>query len=107
MKIIPVYNFKLLLPGYEAITLYPFVCIRSSKALAKYQTIKHEMIHVQQIRRYGWFSFYITYLMYFVANMIRYRDWGTAYYDIPWEKEAFDNELTPLTQEEAVEFGVD
>jgi hypothetical protein len=47
---------------YDAITLYPFIFYRSPAAFRRWRD--HEMIHVEQIRRYGWLRFYVLYLWY-------------------------------------------
>lgn len=107
MKIIPIYNFKLIPPGYSAITLYPFVLFRSKKEDVSYITLKHEMTHVDQIRVHGWLSFYLSYLLYFLAGLLRFKSWNAAYYDIPWERMAVSHQLTPLMQSEADELGVE
>jgi hypothetical protein len=45
----------------KAIVLYPFVFYRSE--LSKFLFREHEMVHVDQVRRLGWFKFYISYLI--------------------------------------------
>lgn len=44
----------------QAIVLYPFVFYKSQEAKDKYGA--HEMIHVEQVQRLGWFKFYASYL---------------------------------------------
>ena len=61
-----------------AITLYPFILYKRSKA--DLQTtpdylkavFKHEYIHIEQVRRMGWFKFYFLYLIESAKN--GYRD---------------------------------
>ena len=43
----------------RAITLYPFIFLRAGWPAS---TMRHELIHVWQIRKVGWFRFYLTYL---------------------------------------------
>ena len=45
---------------HNAITLYPFIIYRSEAAQTTYQA--HEFVHVEQVRRLGWFRFYVSYL---------------------------------------------
>ena len=66
----------------------------------------HEMIHVRQIRKVGWFSFYISYLLYYFAGLLRYGDHGAAYYNIPYESEAFNKQYEPFSEMEAEELGL-
>ena len=61
----------------QAITLYPFIFYKSKQAKLDYQA--HEFIHVEQIRRLGWFKFYASYL-----NESRKK----GYWNNKYEKEA-------------------
>ncbi len=96
MKIRMIYNFKLLPAGYAAITLYPFIFCREAKGKVSTITLKHEYIHIKQI----------SYLLYFLAGLIALKSWSAAYYDIPFEQQAFDEQLTPLTINEQYEMGL-
>ncbi len=51
--------------------------------------LRHEMVHVEQIRRLGWFRFYASYLYEFGLNYWRYRNWKQAYFAISFEREAY------------------
>ena len=44
----------------EAITLYPFIFYKDEPALVYW--MPHELVHVQQVKRLGWFRFYISYI---------------------------------------------
>lgn len=70
------------LGGYDGITLYPFIFMtktaRTNKAI-----VKHELIHVDQIRREGWFKFYIKYI-YFNIKF--------GYRNNPYEIEAYSRQ---------------
>lgn len=96
-KIRPVYNFFLLLPMFPAITLYPFVIFRHRKGQVPRETLKHEMIHVKQVRKIGWLKFYFTYLKYFAENLWHFKSWTLAYMEIPYEVEARNAQVRPLT----------
>ena len=69
---------------YSGITLYPFVII------AQESILKHELVHVEQIKENGFTKFYCMYLFYFVKNLIKYKNWHKAYFEIPFEKEAYE-----------------
>ena len=72
--------------GVEAITLYPFVFYRSkapSPAL-----VYHECIHLRQVVEIGWLRFYVSYVLYWVANKLQGLG-QDSYYLIPYEEEAF------------------
>lgn len=73
-----------------AITIYPFIFYLEespSKSL-----VRHELIHVEQVRRVGWFKFYLSYLMFYWAWRMAGTDHNTAYLKIPWENEAYNRQ---------------
>lgn len=72
-----------------AITLYPFIFTTYQKGAMPKWMINHELIHISQIRDLGFFSFYISYLLYFLANLLRFKDGNMAYYKIPYEEAAY------------------
>lgn len=98
MKIRRVYNnwFAQLL-NVGAITLYPFILYSQSKLSLKardeYLTalFKHEYIHIEQVRRLGWFTFYF---LYIIENM------KTGYKQNKFELEAWDRQHEQYTDEE-------
>tara|TARA_R110000868_G_scaffold15596_3_gene70926 strand:- start:2675 stop:2926 length:252 start_codon:yes stop_codon:yes gene_type:complete len=61
----------------EAIVLYPFIIYKSEKAVEHHR--KHELIHVEQVRRLGWLRFYTSYL---------YESYKNGYYNNKYEVEA-------------------
>ena len=72
-----------------AITIGPFVF---SRGLMSEITKNHEAIHWQQYIDCGIIGFIILYYLFYAINLLRYRDGQTAYYMIPFEKEAYDND---------------
>jgi hypothetical protein len=66
---------------FAAITLYPFVFVRMP---VSERTLRHELIHVWQVQRDGWFRFYGLYVWRWVR--------GVAYRDQPAEIEAYSND---------------
>lgn len=75
--------------GVGAITIYPWVFIANKKEDVQATLVAHEMIHIWQVRQHGWFSFYISYLLYWLAGLIRYKKHKTAYRYIPYEVMAY------------------
>jgi hypothetical protein len=69
----------------DGITLYPYVLCSGGyeKTL-----LNHEFIHVAQVRRQGWFGFYLIYLFDWMRLSIKLRK--HAYFEIPAEVEAFN-----------------
>tara|TARA_B100000242_G_C42621902_1_gene293093 strand:+ start:70 stop:432 length:363 start_codon:yes stop_codon:yes gene_type:complete len=72
-----------------AITLGPFVF---SRGILSERTKRHETIHWQQYIETGIIGFLILYSIYWIAGLIKYRDGSTAYYRIPFEQEAYEND---------------
>ena len=77
------------LTGYN-IMLYPYVLFAESEGdvRARSGLLKHEAEHFRQVVETGWFCFYVSYLLYYLAGLIRYRKHYPAYLLIPYETEA-------------------
>ena len=69
-----------------AIALWPFVFIRDE---GNEVTINHEKIHLRQQVELLVVGFYILYGFYWLKSFVKSRDKDQAYYDIPFEKEAY------------------
>ena len=95
MKIRVVYHsfiFRLpLLNNYAGMVLYPFMLFKRSKEEVPDTLFRHELEHVYQVQREGWFKFYIKYL---------YLNVRKGYRNNPYEIEARDASVEPLTSEE-------
>jgi len=72
-----------------AITIGPLVFSRDK---ISDRTKNHETIHWQQYIETGIIGFIILYYLFYFLNWLRYRDGEIAYYMIPFEKEAYDND---------------
>ncbi|HAI39878.1 MAG TPA: hypothetical protein DCM40_18170 [Maribacter sp.] len=53
---------------------------------------RHETIHYQQQLELFFVGFYILYLAFWLIGLIKYRSGDTAYYEIPFEREARHNQ---------------
>lgn len=87
----------------EAITLYPWILISYQKHECYPELFKHEMIHIEQCRRYTFICFYIAYITLFLWNFIKTFSVKEAYFNIPFEVEAYakqDDKLTNVEQDE-------
>ncbi len=105
MKIRRVYNSWIpQLLNVGAITLYPFILFSRSVAGIKHhrkypeQLFKHEYIHIEQVRRLGWFKFYFLYLVDNAKN---------GYNENKYEIEAYSRQTEPLNEEEQKAFNED
>ena len=79
-----------------AITLYPFILYsRSQAALSREDytrnLFKHEYIHIEQVRKMGWFTFYFLWIVENVRN---------GYENNKYEVEAYSRQSEPFTDEE-------
>ena len=73
-----------------AITIGPLVFSRGEMSE---ETKNHEAIHWQQYIETGILGFILLYYSFYFWNYIKYKgDGETAYYMIPFEKEAYDND---------------
>ena len=72
-----------------AITIGPLVFSRGEMSDV---TKNHETIHWQQYIETGIIAFIFLYYLFYAINFLRYRDGELAYYMIPFEKEAYDND---------------
>lgn len=86
----------------DGITIYPWILYADVKEQVDPILYKHEMVHVGQIRKEGWLTFYFKYLASFCHNFLRY-SYDDAYMAIPYEIEAYAKEDEPLTEAEAAE----
>lgn len=95
-------NFFLLPKRFGAITLFGHVFSNKSKAvLERYlntfqgkRLANHERIHTLQAESFktGYLGFYCYYLGYWIGNLFSDGFNINAYYNIPFEKEAYENQ---------------
>lgn len=71
----------------NAIVLYPFVLY--CDAHPSEELMKHERVHLKQIKRDGVFYFYLRYLWEYFSARKRGLSHDMAYRNISYEKEAF------------------
>jgi hypothetical protein len=87
MKIKHVHNsFIAKMIGVDGITLYPFIFY---KGVPSSTLVSHELVHVEQVKKYGWFGFYISYLLEYFSYRVRGYNKSTAYHKISYEIEAY------------------
>lgn len=84
---------RFLIPkGYVAITLYPFIFLKNQNDRDNKTLINHERIHLQQQIELLIIPFYLWYIIHFLINYFKYKNWEKAYRNIIFEKEAYNNE---------------
>ena len=72
-----------------AITIYPFIFIRDE---GNERTLNHERIHLKQQAELLLIPFYLLYVGFWLFNLLKYRDSQKAYFEIPFEREAYQND---------------
>ena len=74
----------------RAITLYPFIIFEDEPDP---EILNHEKIHIQQQKEMLVIFFYILYVWYWVGNRLWHKKNNVqAYYNIPFEREAYEND---------------
>lgn len=77
--------------GYSAINLFGVLFIKPNTVLTP-RLLNHEYIHTLQMKELYYIGFYLVYLIEFVINLFRYKNWSDAYNNISFELEAYDNQ---------------
>ena len=89
MKVI--YNDFLPFKGFIGINLFGIVFVRKEfKNALPVDFFSHEECHTKQMKRDGYIYFYVKYLYEYIRGLIAYKDSRKAYYDISYEKEAYN-----------------
>jgi hypothetical protein len=84
---------KNLLPkGYNGLAIYPFMILKSKALKQNRVVLNHERIHFRQQIELLLIPFYIWYVTEFIIYLIKYKNWHMAYYNISFEREAYNNE---------------
>ena len=76
----------------SSITLWPFVFLRHQKYKEDPVLLNHEKIHLQQQLELCILFFYLWYGIEFLRNRLKGMNSRTAYYNISFEKEAYEHE---------------
>lgn len=80
------------LPNIQGITLYPFILLKHKSYKKNKVLMNHEEIHLQQQKELLVLPFYVLYLGNYLFNLVKYWHHHTAYLNICFEREAYENE---------------
>lgn len=69
--------------------LYPFILLKDGAQKHDKILLNHERIHLRQQVELLIFPFYLLYLLHYLINLVRYRNHHLAYFNIVFEKEAY------------------
>ena len=86
---VPVVLSKISPIEINAITLGPFIFSRGEMSI---QTRNHEAIHWEQYKETLILGFLFLYAVFYIFGLLKYRSGEMAYYNIPFEREAYDND---------------
>jgi len=106
MKIPFFFVFNSSVPPYLkclGIVIFPFVFFAETREKTSATTVKHELTHVEQVRRHGVLLFYVLYHLYLLESYMRLGNYQDAYMDNPFEIEAYATEKFALTDSEIAE----
>ena len=88
-----IYSKYFFSPQFRAITIWPFIILKDRKLVNDKTIVNHEKIHLKQQVEMLLIGFYLWYGLEFLIRLVIYRDWMKAYFNISFEKEAYQNEL--------------
>lgn len=86
------FSDRIVPPVYNALTLYPFIFVRTD-ADEDPNLIPHEKIHLEQQKELFVIPFYIIYVLHWIINVITFCKY--PYYNIAFEQEAYNNDWNP------------
>ena len=85
--------FKLpFMSSYAGITLFGVIYVCYDQKHTPLSLLVHEAVHVRQQTELGCARFYARYLWEYFCNLIKYRDHWLAYYNISFEREAYQTQ---------------
>lgn len=91
MKVI--YNKIIPFKGFKAITLWPFIFVRSDKRHRFGESSeRHERIHLKQQAEMLVLPFYLWYAIEYLVRLVLYFNAKDAYYNLSFEQEAYLNQ---------------
>lgn len=78
--------------GFTAINLFGIIIGRREYGKLSEYDINHEKIHSRQIIELLWIFFYLFYITEWIFRSIQYRSLLRGYYNISFEREAYQND---------------
>lgn len=79
----------------NAMALYPVMLFKHKALKHDPIIVRHEKIHFKQQLELLIVFFYTLYLLDYLFNLLKYRDHSKAYFNICFEKEAYQNDCNP------------
>jgi hypothetical protein len=76
----------------QGLAIYPFIFLQNKNLCRDEKIINHEMIHIRQQLELLILPFYILYILNLAINYFVYRNIYSAYRNIVFEQEAYEND---------------
>ena len=73
--------------NFHAITLFPLIFYNDERLTER--ELRHEAVHLWQQAALLIVLFYLLYLIFWILNLVKYRDNDRAYREIPFERSAY------------------
>ena len=87
------------------IVFYPFIfysfrkqALEVSPEAPENWVRRHEWIHIDQIRKHGYFTFHFKYFLHYLINRFKGMNHFESYWNIPYEIEARERAELPRTE---------
>ncbi len=77
--------------SYSAINLFGLIFVKHGIHMTR-KDMNHELIHSRQATEMLWIFFYLWYMAEWLIKTIIYRSHTKAYYNISFEREAYENQ---------------
>ncbi len=87
--------------SYRAITLFPFIFYKGHLSV---RDLRHERIHLWQQAALLVVPFYLLYVAFWLAALLRHRNAHRAYRSIPFERSAYRLEASPTLSRRRMAF---
>ena len=87
--------------SYHAITLFPFIFYKGRLSA---RDLRHERIHLWQQAALLVVPFYLLYVAFWLAALLRHRNAHRAYRSIPFERSAYRLEASPALSRRRMAF---
>lgn len=75
-----------------AMAIYPFILFKRAAYKNDPVLVNHEKIHLQQQLELLILPFYLLYFFHYLFNLAKYKNHQQAYFNIAFEREAYQNE---------------
>ena len=75
--------------GYNGLTIFPFVFLKSDRFKTDSVLINHERIHLRQQMEMLVIPFYLVYGFEFLVRLFQCQTWHLAYKNVSFEREAY------------------